>query len=58
MSREDIIKKEVLEYLDFMLLGFETINHPDISDQIKALDKKVNVYEEELREKYSLSLKR
>lgn len=58
MDNERLIKNEVLEYLDFLLVGLETIEHPDMYKYIQALDQRVNEYEEKLREDYSLKLKR
>ena len=60
LSHDDliIIIRKVLEYLDFLLVGLETIEHPDMYKYIQALDQRVNEYEEKLREDYSLKLKR
>lgn len=55
---EEAIKKEVLEFYDYMFLKMEIIHPINIYDYIQVVNEEAKRYEEKLREEYSLKLKR
>lgn len=57
MTEKDI-KKEVLEYLDRLIIGCEILSSRDSRGYIEAINKEVEEYKEKLYEEHKLVLKR
>ena len=58
MNDEEFIRKEVLDYLDLMLLGLENFEANCIFNHIVELNEQVDSYKEKIKKEYSLELKR
>lgn len=55
---EEKIKKEILDYLDFLCLSIESFDNGNLNDYIEIINHKVEEYRKELENDYSLKLKR